>query len=216
MKIVNVLISCVLITGLAASCGSTRKTMNDTKTQDDAWISLFDGKTTTGWRGYNKTAFPDKGWEVVDGTLHCIESGTGEAGLGGDIIFDRKFSNFELTLEWKIGSGGNSGIFFLAQEIAGEPIYKSSPEMQVLDNDRHPDAKLGVNGNRMAGSLYDLIPAVPQIQNRSVNGTRLEFFVTREQWCLNQTVLMFWNFISGPMTGKKWSWIPNSRTGNGL
>ena len=103
-----------------------------------------------------------KGWEVVDGTLHCLETGTGEAGLGGDIIYDKKFSNFELSLEWKIGPGGNSGIFILAQEIPNEPIWKSSPEMQILDNDKHPDAKLGVNGNRMAGSLYDLIPAVPQ------------------------------------------------------
>ncbi len=162
MKVANILISCTIISIMAASCGSSKKSMTGSQKQEEGWISLFDGKTTTGWRGYNKTAFPDVGWEVIDGTLHCKESGTGEAGLGGDIIYDRKFSNFELTLEWKIGQGGNSGIFFLAQEIAGEPIYKSSPEMQVLDNDRHPDAKLGKDGNRMAGSLYDLIPAKPQ------------------------------------------------------
>lgn len=162
MKVANILISCTIISIMAASCGSSKKSMTGSQKQEEGWISLFDGKTTTGWRGYNKTAFPDVGWEVIDGTLHCKESGTGEAGLGGDIIYDRKFSNFELTLEWKIGQGGNSGIFFLAQEIAGEPIYKSSPEMQVLDNDRHPDALLGKDGNRMAGSLYDLIPAKPQ------------------------------------------------------
>lgn len=162
MKLANILISCVLVSMIAASCGSSKKSMSGSQKQDEGWISLFDGKTTTGWRGYNKTAFPEKGWEVVDGTLHCIESGTGEAGLGGDIIYDKKFSNFELSLEWKIGQGGNSGVFILAQEIPGEPIYKGSPEMQILDNDRHPDAKLGKDGNRMAGSLYDLIPAKPQ------------------------------------------------------
>ena len=157
MKLINILLSCVLVIGLASSCGSKGKTK-----KDDGWTTIFDGKTTTGWRGYNKPAFPDKGWEVVDGTLHCIESGTGEAGFGGDVIYDKKLSNFELSLEWKIGPGGNSGIFLLAQEIPDEPIWKSAPEFQLLDNDKHPDAKLGVDGNRMASSLYDLIPAKPQ------------------------------------------------------
>ncbi len=158
MKVINILLSFVLILGIT-SCGSKGK--KESKA-DDGWITIFDGKTTTGWRGYNKPAFPEKGWEVIDGTLHCLYSGTGEAGLGGDIIYDKKLTNFELSLEWKIGEGGNSGIFILAQEIPGEPIYVSSPEFQLLDNDKHPDAQLGVNGNRKASSLYDLIPAVPQ------------------------------------------------------
>lgn len=127
------------------------------------WQLLFDGTTSTGWRGYNKTEFP-KGWEIADGTLHCIGTGTGEAGAedGGDILFDKKFKNFNLKLEWKISNGGNSGIFYLGQEVPEWPIYKTAPEMQVLDNERHPDALLGKDGNRMAGSLYDLIPAKPQ------------------------------------------------------
>jgi hypothetical protein len=127
----------------------------------DGWILLFDGKTTDMWRGYNKTEFP-KGWIINDNAIQCLGSGKGEAGQGGDIITKEKYKNFELSLEWKISEGGNSGIFYLAQEIQGEPIWKSAPEMQVLDNVKHPDAKLGVDGNRMAGSLYDLIPAKPQ------------------------------------------------------
>jgi hypothetical protein len=135
-------------------------------TADEAnvgWQLLFDGTTSTGWRGYNKTEFP-KGWEVVDGTLHCIGTGTGEAGAenGGDIIYDKKFKNFNLKLEWKISTGGNSGIFYLGQEIPEWPIYKTAPEMQILDNVNHVDANLGKDGNRQAGSLYDLIPAKPQ------------------------------------------------------
>jgi hypothetical protein len=161
MKLVNILLSGVLITGLVTSCGSKSNSKKESS-KDDGFSSIFDGKTTTGWRGYNKPVFPAAGWDVVDGTLHCIGSGTGEAGSGGDIIYDRKLSNFELDLEWKISEGGNSGIFILAQEISNEPIYKSAPEMQILDNDKHPDARLGVDGNRMAGSLYDLIPAKPQ------------------------------------------------------
>jgi Domain of Unknown Function (DUF1080) len=131
--------------------------------QAEGWILMFDGKTTSGWRGYNKPAFPDSGWAVEDGTLRCVASGMGEAGgKGGDILYDRKFKDFDLKLEWKISSGGNSGIFYLAQELPNEPVWKSACEMQVLDNIAHPDARLGKDGNRQAGSLYDLIPAVPQ------------------------------------------------------
>ena len=164
MKVIKIM----FVLALAASflsCGSGKKakTSEAKPAATEVWTTLFDGSSTQGWRGYNKPAFPEKGWNIVDGTLHCIGSGAGEAGgSGGDIIYDKKFSNFELSLEWKISQGGNSGIFILAQEIPGVPIYESAPEMQILDNERHPDAKLGVNGNRMAGSLYDLIPAVPQ------------------------------------------------------
>ena len=125
---------------------------------EDGWILMFNGLTPDGWRSYNGETFPENGWVVEDGTLHVIGSGRGEAGGGGDILFDRKFRNFELSLEWKVAEGGNSGIFYLAQEIPGEPVWKSAPEMQILDNDKHPDAKLGKDGNRAAGALYDLIP----------------------------------------------------------
>ena len=106
------------------------------------------------------------------GAIKFNGSGGGEAqtGDGGDLIFAHKFKNFELELEWKVSKGGNSGILYLAQEVATtkdgkqqiEPIYISSPEYQVLDNENHPDAKLGVDGNRKSASLYDMIPAVPQ------------------------------------------------------
>ena len=135
-----------------------------TTTEKEAgWILLFDGESTDGWRGVNKTAMPGA-WEVVDGTLYCQGSGKGEAGAtdGGDILFDKKFKNFNLKLEWKISEGGNSGIFYLGQEVPEWPIWKTAPEMQILDNERHPDSFLGKDGNRQAGSLYDLIPAKPQ------------------------------------------------------
>src|SRR4030042_6752734 len=130
---------------------------------DDGWVLLFDGKTFNGWRGYDKPSFPDSGWVNDDDAMHCIETGMGEAGgPGGDIIYDKKFKNFKLKMDWKISEGGNSGIFYLAQEIPGWKIWKTAPEMQVLDNLNHPDAEMGKEGNRKAGSLYDLIPAVPQ------------------------------------------------------
>lgn len=131
--------------------------------KEEGWTLLFNGETPEGWRGVNKDTFP-KGWQVVDGTLMCKGSGEGEAGAdeGGDILYDKKFKNFQLKLDWKISEGGNSGIFYLGEEVEDWPIYKTAPEMQILDNERHPDAILGKDGNRKAGSLYDLIPAKPQ------------------------------------------------------
>src|SRR5699024_6716030 len=106
-------------------------------------------------------------------------SGAGEAGGAGDIIYDKKFKDFELELEWKISEGGNRGIFYLAQEVEGQPIWKSAPEMQILDDERHPDAKLGKDGNRKSGSLYDLIPADPQNANPAGEWNTVKVMVYR-------------------------------------
>ena len=129
----------------------------------DGFITLFDGKTMNGWRGYNKDSIPSR-WSIDNGTLKLTGGGEGEAQAdnGGDLIFAHKFKNFELTFEWKMSKKANSGIFVLAQEVKGQPIYISSPEYQLLDNENHPDAKEGVNGDRKSASLYDMIPAVPQ------------------------------------------------------
>ncbi|MDR2679326.1 MAG: DUF1080 domain-containing protein [Tannerella sp.] len=132
---------------------------------DDNVITIFCGKSLYGWRGYNKDAVPGR-W-VIDEEENALKfngSGGGEAQNldGGDIVFAHKFKNFELSFEWKVAKGSNSGVFVLAQEIKGEPIYISSPEFQILDNANHPDATQGENGNRQAASLYDMIPAKPQ------------------------------------------------------
>ena len=128
------------------------------------YVTIFDGKTFAGWRGYGKTYMPSK-WKVQDGAIFFDSKAQGE---GGDIIFAHQFGpDFEFEMEWKIAEGGNSGIFYLAREVANEkgglePIYISAPECQVLDNERHPDAKLGKDNNRQSSSLYDMIPAKPQ------------------------------------------------------
>lgn len=129
------------------------------KEKEEGWVLLFDGETSEGWKGNNKAHFPSK-WKIVDGTIHF--PGKSESKDGGDIVTTKEFSNFRFKLEWKISPRGNSGIFYLGKETEGWPIYKTAPEMQVLDNEKHPDAKKGKNGNRQAGSLYDLIPASPQ------------------------------------------------------
>jgi hypothetical protein len=129
----------------------------------DGYITLFDGETFAGWRGYGMDTIPGR-WVIEDSAIKVNGSGQGEAHAanGGDIIFARKFKNFELSFEWKVAKGSNSGILYLAREIKGEPIWISSPEYQVLDNENHPDAKLGENNNRQSASLYDMIPANPQ------------------------------------------------------
>ena len=143
------------------------------KTDAEGYVVLFDGKSLDGWRGYGKDHVPAR-WTIEDGCLKFSGTGAGEGqtGEGGDIMFAHKFKNFELSFEWKISKGGNSGCFFLAQEVTTEkdgkvryqPIYISAPEYQLLDNANHPDAKLGKDNNRQSASLYDMIPAVPQNQ----------------------------------------------------
>ena len=130
----------------------------------DGWITIFDGKTLNGWRGYDRTDVPNA-WEVNDGAIHIKGSGAGEAGAkdGGDLVFAHKFKNFELEWEWKVAKAANSGVFILIQEVEGQPSYISSPEFQILDNAKLTlDAKLGKDGNRQSASLYDMIPAKPQ------------------------------------------------------
>ena len=111
---------------------------------DAGWQLLFDGHTLDGWRGYNRDDLPG-GWGVENGML----ARTGE---GGDIVTDREFADFELSVEWKLEPGGNSGIFYRAAE-GEEWIYHSAPEMQILDDERHPD---GQNPLTSAGANYGL------------------------------------------------------------
>jgi hypothetical protein len=113
---------------------------------------LFDGKTTTGWRGFKKPAFPEHGWVVENGWLkHLAASGQDS---GGDIITLDTFDNFDLQFEWIIAPGGNSGVKYLVTEDRSGPI---AHEYQVIDDARHPDAKIGPH--RATASLYDVIAA---------------------------------------------------------
>lgn len=137
----------------------------------DGYITIFDGKTLDGWRCYGKDK-AGSDWNVDNGAIHLKGSGNGEGGgvNGGDLLFAHKFKNFELTFEYKVSKGANSGVLYLAQEVTVNnngkeeylPIWQSASEYQVLDNANHPDAQLGVDGNRQSASLYDMIPAKPQ------------------------------------------------------
>jgi hypothetical protein len=126
----------------------------------DGWELLFDGESMDHWRVYNQEGIP-AGWVVEDEAMvFDPEQRNDQYGL--DIITKETYGDFELKLEWWLSEGGNSGIFYHVIEQEDKALYWSGPEMQILDNENHPDADQGVDGNRKAGSLYDLIPAVPQ------------------------------------------------------
>jgi len=126
------------------------------KTQSKNWIVLFDGKSVKGLRGYKMKSFPWDAWKIENGTLKTLVHGKGV-----DIISQDEYKDFELELEWKVQSGGNSGVFYFANEKGGH-IWQSAPEMQVLDDIVHVDGKRTITS---AGALYDLISPAAVVVN---------------------------------------------------
>jgi len=116
--------------------------------QADGWQLLFNGKDMSLWRNYQKADL-NPAWQIDDGAMKLSAKG------GGDILTKASYQNFELQLDWKISEAGNSGIFILADET-GQMIYSHAPEIQIIDNERHPDNKLA---SHLAGSLYDMVPS---------------------------------------------------------
>ncbi len=181
IKYLSIIAGIFLIPVMFFSCGALSERTAEAepnsltrKEKREGFVLLFDGKTTKGWRSYNGDAFPGQGWVVEDGTLRCI---AGER--GGDIVYDETFKDFHLKIDWKISEGGNSGIFYLGREIPGRGIWQTAPEFQILDNERHPDAQRGVDGNRKAASLYDILPAVPQNTRPAGEWNTAEIIVSR-------------------------------------
>lgn len=124
------------------------------------WKLLWDGKTNEGWRGAKLTVFPKSGWVIESGIIKVMKSSGGESTNGGDIVTIKKYKNFELSVDFKITAGANSGVkYFVDTELNKGEGSSIGCEYQILDDKLHPDAKLGVKGNRTLGSLYDLIPA---------------------------------------------------------
>ncbi len=123
----------------------------------EGWKLLFDGKTSKGWMNAKSKSFPSGGWDIKDGTLTVNPETKGKNG-GGDIVTTEKYKNFELIIEFLYKPGANSGIkYFVDTESDNGTLSSIGCEYQVLDDKLHPDAKLGINGNRTLAGLYDLI-----------------------------------------------------------
>lgn len=128
----------------------------------NGWNLLFDGKSTDAWVGANKETFPEKGWTIKDGVLVIQAADGGESSNFGDIVTKDKFSAFDFAFDFKFAEGANSGVKYfvtLKENNSGSAI---GLEYQILDDERHPDAKMGREGNRTLASLYDLIKADKQ------------------------------------------------------
>ena len=153
-----------------------------TATVDQGWRSLFDGRTTAGWRGFRLPGFPERGWTITEGTLRS------DAGGDMDIVTEQAYSRFELQLQFRLQPGANSGIKFLVDEaLVPRGHHGLGFEYQLIDDDRHPDARQGKPGTRTCGALYDLIAPGPGKVVRPpgewnqvrlvVDGTRVEHWL---------------------------------------
>ncbi len=131
---------------------------------------LWDGKSTEGWRGAYKNKFPEKGWEIKNGTLNVMASTGSESGNGGDIVTNEMYSAFILQFDFKLSEGANSGIKYFVTEKENNSGSAIGLEYQILDDEKHPDATMGVVGNRKLASLYDLIPSLPERRARKPIG----------------------------------------------
>jgi hypothetical protein len=135
--------------------GITESEMKDQQNAGGDWQVLFDGTSFDGWKGYNQEGVPDS-WKIEDGAMVLNPPESRPEGANYNLVTVEDFTDFELSLEWRISEGGNSGVFWGIQEDTkyNEP-YETGPEIQVLDNEKHPDAKVGTT--HQAGSLYDMV-----------------------------------------------------------
>ena len=159
----NILVLSIILMGIACQ-GTPAKAQKETKTsktvdapQQEEWVALFDGETMNGWHQYNGDGVGEE-WTVENGVMTFEPKENRQWGDGGkNIVTDKEYTNFVLSIEWKVSEAGNSGIFWGVKEddAYGEP-YVTGPEIQILDNERHPDALANPKFHQ-AGALYDLV-----------------------------------------------------------
>jgi len=153
---------------------------------NQGWKLLFDGKTSAGWKSYRADRpFPEKGWVIEDGALTIDPEGR-----GGDIITEESFSDFELSIDFKVAKGANSGIKYFIL-----PGTNLGCEYQVLDDENHPDAKLGKPGTRLQGGLYDVIAPVKDKQDKPVGEWNNARIISKgshvEHWLNGQKIVEY-------------------------
>ena len=139
---------------VAPLAGQAKKPATTGTTADGSWVQLFDGKDLKGWRGYKKPDASETRWKVENGMLTINSNGAGDTKGQRDLITDATYEQFDLRWEWKISQGGNSGVKYFVLEDENSAI---GHEYQVIDDERHPDAKIGPH--RQTAAFYDVFPA---------------------------------------------------------
>lgn len=142
---------------LSLIAGATIVLLAQTEPGTERWTSLFDGQSLEGWRGYRRSDASDTRWSAERGLLTVPQSDGADTRGARDLITIDTFDRFELTFEWRISEGGNSGVKYFVLEDADAAI---GHEYQIIDDARHPDAKMGTD--RQTGAFYDVLPALPQ------------------------------------------------------
>jgi len=148
--------------------GADATPAKNTLTAEEAsagWVVLFDGESTAGWRGYNQAAFPEEGWTVEDGDLVVFASDGSEAGLGGDIVSEAEYADFELVFDFQVSPVGNSGVFYRVQEHEGLDMWMVAPEFQVLDDTAYIEMGTMDMQKHLTGDNYDLHASVVTATN---------------------------------------------------
>lgn len=154
INMIKQLLTLVFILSTGIVFGQALNTLTAAE-KKDGWKLLFDGKTTKGWRNFNSDKI-GSAWKVADGALYLdVSNKVGNKVVdGGAIITEKEYENYEMSFEWKIQACGNSGVIFNVKEGNYTEVWHTGPELQVLDNACHPDAKII---KHRAGDLYDLI-----------------------------------------------------------
>lgn len=239
--------ACLIIAGAIAGCqggsGTQQPGIDSTKTTTDTmaktapvemnnslteeeknagWQLLFDGNSKSNFHVFNKKS-DGAAWQIADGTLHLDTTNKKDGKItgGGDLVTNDEYDNFDLKLEWKISAGGNSGILFYVQEGPkfGE-TYHTGPEMQVLDNAAHPDAKII---KHRAGDLYDLITGTPETVKPAGEWNQVEIISNKGalEFHLNGTKVVTttlwddaWKKMIAASKFKQWTGFGTYKTGH--
>ena len=169
--------------------------------KESEWTTLFDGESFDGWHMYNGGAVTEP-WKLEDGAMVFYPPEERPEGASYNLVSDQEFTDFVLTLDWKIAEGGNSGIFWAVKEDEkyGQP-YLTGPEIQVLDNERHPDAKNG--DDRLAGALYDMVSPSKDVTNPAGEWNTVELMINHKT-NEGHVVLNGTKIVEFPVQGTGW------------
>nr|WP_299382500.1 DUF1080 domain-containing protein [Allomuricauda sp.] len=181
--------------------GSGTEVASPEVAKENEWATLFDGSSFDQWHYYNGEAISDP-WKLEEGAMVFYPPAERQKGTSYNIVTNKEYTNFVLSLEWKVSKGGNSGIFWGVHEsdAFGQP-YQTGPEIQVLDDDNHPDAKNGTT--HQAGALYDMIAPSKKVVKPAGEWNAVEIMINHEA-NMGHVMLNGEKIVEFPVHGEAW------------